>query len=339
MRTLGLSAALLVAIVSPSGRAQEFPPAKCDPATGFDWAFNSKNQSPCDVASYLGGACNNGEFSIPALNASQSYLGPTLLTANPCRCNTVFYSLLSACAACQGRIYQRWSLYDGNCSTVYTNFPGDIPSGTAVPSWAYLDISSSDTFEPDRAKALANGPESTGTPKPTGSNTPPPLVSPTAASSDSGGSNNSSNAGAIAGGVVGGVAGVAIIAVFAFWFLRRRRGRSRVDPSFDINTGYLPEPYTSATSPEPSTRIASPYSTVSGSQKLYDPSDPSTFPNAVGMQTHPQPFTSWQSQAQPSIYQHHRSQSAESSSIQPGNASIYSTPSGHNRNYSGTAEI
>ncbi|KAG7092591.1 hypothetical protein E1B28_008934 [Marasmius oreades] len=335
MRTLGLnSVLLLVAIAFPSVISQaQPPPAKCDPATGFDWAFNSKGQSPCDVASYLASVCNAGQFEVPAINATQTYLGPTLQTANPCRCNTVFYSLLSACAACQNRNYSylKWSLWSTNCSSVHTNFPEDIPSGTAVPSWAYIDITSSDAFDPIRAKSSANGAESTGTPKPTASNIPSALQSPTATSQPSG-SGGSSNAGAIAGGVVGGVAGLAIIAALAFWLFRRRRSRQNVDPSFDINTGHLP----SSSGSEPATRIGSPYSLVSAPAaklRLYDPSDPTTFPNAMGTQPHA-PTSTWQTQP---VSQHYRSQSGESS-IHPGNASVYSMQS-HNRNYSGTAEI
>ncbi|KAJ8078917.1 hypothetical protein PM082_013201 [Marasmius tenuissimus] len=315
--------------------AQQFPPAKCDPAQGFDWAFNSKNQSPCDVGAYLGGVCNGGDFTLPALNVSQSYLGPTVATANNCRCNSVFYSLLSACAACQGRSYLKWSVYQTNCSNVYNSeFPNDIPAGTAVPGWAYIDISPSDGFDATRAQASASAPESTGTPKPTQPNTPSALVSPTSQPEES--SSSKSNAGAIAGGVVGGIAGLAIIALLLFWFMRRRKARPRVvsdiDAPFDVNTGNLP------TSPDP-TRVGSPFSANTQAipkPRLYDPSDPSTFPDAMGYQSRPQTPV-WRESTYPAS-QHYRSQSGESDSIHRGNESIYSAPT-HRRNFSGAAEV
>ena len=80
--------------------------------------FNSLHQDPCTVAKYLGGVCINGgecipcllsyslklvnlDYPIPALATNQVYTGPNPLAANECRCSSVFYSLLSACAICQ----------------------------------------------------------------------------------------------------------------------------------------------------------------------------------------------------------------------------------------------
>ncbi|KAL0577868.1 hypothetical protein V5O48_004104 [Marasmius crinis-equi] len=344
MKGLTLTAALEVAVLFASVpwtvQAQQFPPAKCDSAIDYSWAFNSKNQSPCDVASYLGGVCNAGNFEIPALNLSQQYLGPTVATQNPCRCSTAFYSVLSACAACQGRTYLKWSAYNGNCSSVHTGFSEGIPAGTAVPSWAYIDITPSDGFDPTQARAAANGPESTGTPKPSQTNTPSAIASPTQSSSsdssDSGGSK--SNAGAIAGGVVGGIAGLAIVAGLVFWFLRRRRARPRgitdIDAPFAVNTGNLPP-----TSPDP-TRVGSPFSLdtqTAPKPVLYNPADPRTFPDSRGYQT-PQPRTpGWQDSTYP-VSQHYRSQSYESDINQTSAQSIHSSP-GHRRNYSGAAEV
>jgi len=44
-------------------------------------------------------------FTLDSLGPGLVYLGPSESVANPCRCNTVYYSMLSACAACQGN---RW---------------------------------------------------------------------------------------------------------------------------------------------------------------------------------------------------------------------------------------
>ncbi|KAF9262805.1 hypothetical protein L218DRAFT_959949 [Marasmius fiardii PR-910] len=336
MSILGIKAVLLVTIVFPSiGRAQQSSIAKCNPAAGYDWAFNSKNQSPCDVASFLGGACLNGIlFGVPPLNATQIYQGPTLANANQCRCNTVFYSLLSACAGCQGARYLTWTSYSTNCSSSEENAPVIIPFGTAVPSWAYINVNPNG-FDPVAARESANGPESTGTPQPTGTNTQSltPGSSSTRLSSESGGGGGSSNAGAIAGGVIGGIVGVSVIAGLTFWFIRRRRRNSRlhdtwsVDPSLDVNAGN--------TSPSPTM-------TADTTRKYYDPSDPSTFPDAPGMQPYvPGQTVSFQTLGSGSQggsgtvqHEHHRSLSG-GPSTHPGSPGTNSTPS-HRRNYSGS---
>ncbi len=47
------------------------------------------------------------EFNLQPLLPGYVYLGPTVANANSCRCSSVYYSLLSACAYCQGRNYLR----------------------------------------------------------------------------------------------------------------------------------------------------------------------------------------------------------------------------------------
>lgn len=100
----------------------------------FRQSYNSLEQNPCKVAAYLEAVCNSGraslflppsfsfeylccsgteymllrwttnaEFSIPALLPDNHYTGPTVAnTDNLCKCNTVVYSLVSACGGCQG---------------------------------------------------------------------------------------------------------------------------------------------------------------------------------------------------------------------------------------------
>ena len=118
--------------------------------------FNSLGQSPCVVAAALA-VCNGRRsesgltvcwkwlmiavyavFKLPALPPDFVYYGPSNYTTEgdvDCICNTVFYSLLSACAYCQGRdwipyvflwfvrfnhfslqLHFSWSLYLSNCS-------------------------------------------------------------------------------------------------------------------------------------------------------------------------------------------------------------------------------
>jgi len=47
----------------------------------------------------------NVVFNLVPLRSGNVYSGPSLTTANACRCSSVYYSLLSACAHCQGRGY------------------------------------------------------------------------------------------------------------------------------------------------------------------------------------------------------------------------------------------
>jgi len=226
-------------------------------SSSFAWADNSLGQSPCLVAAYLGSVCDEGLFRVPALaNDMSFYQGPTVAQVNACACSSVFYSLLSACADCQSGQVITWSAFDGNCNTVYPQiFVGNIPSDTAVPHWAYQNVTV-ERFNSTLAQMQLNAPESTANAQPTGTVLP------------SGASNNSSkksNAGGIAGGVVGGVVLLSLVCIAVLWFIRRRR--RGVAPSNLVQTpmGYH------------STGEITPFSTA---PKIYNPSDPSTFPTS-----------------------------------------------------------
>ncbi|TEB30503.1 hypothetical protein FA13DRAFT_1733820 [Coprinellus micaceus] len=145
------------------------------------WTYNSLNQSPCVVGSALGSVCHaSGQFSIPPLPPRAHYVGPWArpTEATPCRCSTVFYSLLSACAYCQASDFIGWSDYSANCTTVYSGvFPRAIPRGIAVPAWAYMDVNATDFFNPLLAEAYG-GTESGSVPSSTASPPPPTTISP-----------------------------------------------------------------------------------------------------------------------------------------------------------------
>ena len=80
-------------------------------------------------------------FSVPSLSSGEQYVGPDPQFATDCRCNTVFYSMLAACSACQDAEYIGWTMYSANCSSVaIEEFPRDIPGGTRIPHWAYQDV-------------------------------------------------------------------------------------------------------------------------------------------------------------------------------------------------------
>ncbi|PPQ87371.1 hypothetical protein CVT24_000129 [Panaeolus cyanescens] len=80
---------------------------------------------------------------IAALDPGQRY-PPAQASGegNDCRCSTIYYSMLSACAYCQGRSWISWDAQTiPNCvSTFDRHFPISMPSGVRVPSWANLDI-------------------------------------------------------------------------------------------------------------------------------------------------------------------------------------------------------
>jgi len=269
----------VVAVAACAAAQSTQPIATCTNAT-YQWSFNSLGQSPCVMTSWLGGVCNAGTFNVPPLSPGLVYVGPPPGAATGCRCSSVFYSLISACALCQSDQFLKWSAYNVNCSTVYPGvFPFDIPAGTKVPHWAYLDVVASDQFLPLAAQAAAGGPESTNVPQSTTttasatgntSGSPASTSVPTSLSSSS--SSHSSNAGAIAGGVVGGVVGLALVAALVFWWTRRRTQPAQsalVDP---MTTSPASPAAVSFNQTAPLIGAASP--------KLYDPSDPSTFPSS-----------------------------------------------------------
>ncbi|KAH7913749.1 hypothetical protein BJ138DRAFT_1145429 [Hygrophoropsis aurantiaca] len=250
----------------------------------YDWMNNSRKQNPCLVGAYLQGACNGGTFSVNTIGSESEYIGPTAALANGCQCSTVTYSMLMACSICQNNTNEiTWSTWSFNCSTIYTSFPYDIPAGTAVPKWAFSNVLPSDNFNVTQAKSVGDDPEATATRVvSTGGGSPPTssvpaahTTSPPSTSTSPTPSGKSTNhAGAIAGGVVGAIVGLAIIGVAITFFIIRRR-RSHVAPSAAFssqfgNTGNAPM------------FAASPFgaSVPLTQPKLYNPSDPSTFPVA-----------------------------------------------------------
>jgi len=240
---------------------------------GFNWMFNSKGQSPCNVAELLAGQCDSQGFNIPPLPASDVYFGPSNAQANNCQCTSVFYSLLSGCAACQDRSWLDWTAYTQNCSQVFlTVYWEPIPADTSVPNWAYLNVSATNGSFSISAAENAVGPESSAVASATGS--------ASTSKSTSGSSHSSkSNAGAIAGGVVGGVVGATLIAALAFLLYKKgNNGNIQRIANTSAQTGgrevlSSPPPSNWSTSPaQPMYQPALP--------KPYNPDDPSTFPPA-----------------------------------------------------------
>ncbi|KAI0696729.1 hypothetical protein BC835DRAFT_1414122 [Cytidiella melzeri] len=255
---------------------------------GYDWMTNSKGQSPCLVAAFLDSVCNADPASadIEALTTGQHYVLPTT-AANDCYCNTVAYSLLGACAFCQGDFNLPWSSWKENCTNSFVaQFPRNIPPTTAIPAWAYYDVSVTDRFNLTVAQALASqdSPDSTAslTPSSTSASksTSPPSPSNVQQTSPS----KKSAVGPIVGGVIGGVGGLAILlTAFAIWAKRHRAARKPASADFP-STAPLGPPVATPWSPDVKEKLLA--SSVVASEypfgaRLYNPNDPSTFPGAA----------------------------------------------------------
>ncbi|CAE7146132.1 unnamed protein product [Rhizoctonia solani] len=128
--------------------------ATCDKS--FDWASNSKGQSPCLVAAYLQGQCYpNKQWNVTSLPSGAQYIAPTNQEATGCACSSPVYSLLSACAACQGATYASWGQWTANCPSGLINngsFPFQVPADTALPQWALKSISPQSYFDLEAAR-------------------------------------------------------------------------------------------------------------------------------------------------------------------------------------------
>ena len=276
----------------------------------YKWTFNSIGQSPCWVGAYLSSACTGNPPTLNAqLPATWHYDGPSKSGATPCKCSTVYYNIISACAACQGGEYLTWSQWNTNCSSVWSEtFPAPIPPGTRVPHYGFLPVGVDDRWNAVSAQSAGGTESSAGGAAATSVSTLPggsvtTIPGPAPTNYNGGGSKKKSNAGAIAGGVVAGVVGLILIAIIAILAIRRRNANKKA-PSALIDTSQLPTspaqasflagkpsplapdysggqpvatvPYNFTGSsaphfPQPSVNSATP-------MKLYDPSDPSTFP-------------------------------------------------------------
>ena len=211
----------------------------------------------------------------------------------------------------------RWSAWQTNCSTDYVGvWPTNIPIGSSIPAWAYLDVATPDAFNVSAAQADAaqNPPDSSAIPSPTSSSAStsvgfssspgvtgsaatesfaPSSTPPATAAASS--SSKKSDVGPIVGGVVGGVGGAAIIAgVIVFWFMHRRKTSSAnayasaADPAAapfapqgDMGTPYAEKPVFDPTGYTAPSGLDTP-PPPTGAMLVYNPNDPSTFPTTSG---------------------------------------------------------
>jgi len=249
------------------------------------------------IAAYLENSCapEGGNWNVPALGPDQSYVGPYTENANYCSCSSVVYSLVSACAACQNDLWIAWSAWKNNCTADITSlgsWPLDIPAGTAVPDWAYQNVSLHDTFNitiphidkapastyvgvptasinPHASAASAASAASTSQGAAPSAIIPPPQVSQS--SDNSGGSKTP--VGAIVGGVIGGIAVLFLLGILAFLLLRQKRQKANSEMPLVDQVSNGPGMTETDSSLPAGFGVGYP-----SPQRLYDPSDPSTFP-------------------------------------------------------------
>jgi len=191
------------------------------------------------------------------------------------------YYLYMACSSCQGGQTYEWSKWTPACQSVYVSqYPHDIPQGTAVPHWVYFNITSSANQTYDQATMITIGrnPEVTPSTIPTitsgATSSAKPTLTSTGTSAGLPGPSSSStkgktNVGAIVGGVVGSVVPLTIIAGVLFFYTRRRRQQP---PHEQMQTPDGLDPYKQQ---HPSSMYGPP---ATGPFTPYNPSDPSTFP-------------------------------------------------------------
>jgi len=152
-----------------------------------------------------------------------------------------------------------------------TQYAFDIPQKATVPRWAYLDYTKEDKFNPTFAESVGRNPEATPPATSSATSPPPTATDPSNEDGDQqeGKGGSTRNVGAIAGGVVGGLVGFAIITALFIFFLRKRRQRMRQAHIIDLDLATGAQWDTTATQ------------NAYNPQRLYDPSDPSTFPAPV----------------------------------------------------------
>ncbi|KAF8328047.1 hypothetical protein F5887DRAFT_152959 [Amanita rubescens] len=202
----------------------------------YNWTFNSMGQSPCYVANTLIEQCTGQTYNFASLPFGNVYIFTPPFSNNSCYCNTVWYSLISACAICQNGFIFTWPMYSQNCTQTYlTKYPDPIPSNTIVPSWAYLDVTveANDAFNFDVASSVAVGSSSTvsasrsfsSTPVSTSLTSTSALTSASASSIPNSLSSHSpkTDAGAIAGGAIGCAFGGALILALLLWLYKKLR--------------------------------------------------------------------------------------------------------------------
>ncbi|KAF8262483.1 hypothetical protein EI94DRAFT_1788960 [Lactarius quietus] len=138
-----------------------------------------------------------------------------------------------------------------------------LEPGTRVPKWAYINSTIVDSWNTSVAQVVGDLPEVIGTSSTTPTSTSTATHTTSASSHSTSPSlisnpHQTSKPGVIAGGVVGGIVGAALIAGVVLWFaFRRRRAHSDMGEK----------------------KLSPPQPLAEREPRLYDPSDPTTFPS------------------------------------------------------------
>ncbi|KLO10746.1 hypothetical protein SCHPADRAFT_942608 [Schizopora paradoxa] len=163
------SSTVILAWLATSARAQGTT-VSCLP--GNEFLNNALGQTPCMLFAILSSGCNSSAVSISPL--PQGEQGKQLVYLNPpnngigpsslCTCNSVTYSIMSACSICQSQTYMTWDNWSGPCSSkALGQFSTELPPGASVPAWAFASLPSTGTFDVAIAREV-QGPDSSGSP-------------------------------------------------------------------------------------------------------------------------------------------------------------------------------
>ncbi|KAF8339333.1 hypothetical protein F5887DRAFT_981015 [Amanita rubescens] len=265
-----VSSSWLVLAILPAVLAQS-ENANCTDLPTYGWLIHAmqtvRRHSDSYIDRQVKQMVNRPGFTLPPITPNGSYNGPyngpTVDQSNKkCYCTSIFYSLISACAACQFGTWITWPDYHQNCSTaIYlTVYPDTIPSDTVVPRWAFLDVTATNnTFDPAAASRAA------------------------ATSATAGSKSHSSklSAGGIAGTVVGSVLGALLIAALLGTGINAIPDAGNTE-SMNQPTRASPLSLPTVSSPPLSSPGTSP-PPLSEHQplKYYNPDDPTTHPDAI----------------------------------------------------------
>ncbi|KAI0793750.1 hypothetical protein C8Q74DRAFT_530116 [Fomes fomentarius] len=253
----------------------------------YDWMKNTLGQSPCLVAAWLHIPCypTTGFNQIP-VNGSYSAPPPGSIQ---CACNTVMFSLIAACAWCQGYAngvgmvnWQDWTRSCPNIGDVTESviFPLPVPNQTVIPDWASTPgpLLMDGRWDENTAFSLAQRAASTTsffvstTSDLTTSSSQSGSIAPTATASNTPGSiaPHKNVIGPALGGALGGLVGLLLIGGGVWWYLRRHKlsslHQSNMDPA------PAPQHYGNG-SVGPRPQLTQYAKTV-----LYNPDDPRTYP-------------------------------------------------------------
>ncbi|WRT70906.1 uncharacterized protein IL334_007905 [Kwoniella shivajii] len=210
--------------------------ATCSKTEETSWMFNELDESPCLVWSKIQSLClsQNSFVNVPPLlDSSYGYNLPNE-KSSICQCNSISYSLMSACASCQFSSAplppekEWWE----SCPTYTPDGLGFNETVLNIPNWAW-HVWSNETFDPDVAKTITT-PPSTPSYATTLSRTFPITSSTSSTNTTSSnptssdqGENGETAWGPIIGGVAGGIVFLVLIFLLIRWFTTRNSSGSK----------------------------------------------------------------------------------------------------------------